>query len=269
MDMTEKKPPPRIWAILVWLALIIGMIWLVIPLMASSQTLSEKTQTPVEIAPPPPRTSTDPFQLYPDGLEFDVYREGSRVGKHKVAFKRDGDQLIVETELRLKVKILFITVYKFVFESTGVWKDGVLQTMKVDINDNGNKSKVDAYSDDDGKFYSTGRKGDFVANAWVYPTNHWNSGVVDSKVVLNTLDGVVGEVDILRRGIETVDTAAGSVVAEKFDYTGLVKDTTVWYDSAGHWVKMVSTTKAGETIEYHCNKCGVVKSQEQAAAKDF
>ncbi len=269
MVMTEKKPPTRLWAILIWTALIIGLIWLAIPRPASSQMREDTSQTVMEVAPPESPKAVDPFQLYPDGIEFDAYRKGSRVGKHKVKFKRDGDQLIVETEFKLKVKILFITAYKFVLESKGVWKDGVLQSLKVDINDNGNKSKVDAYLDDDGKFYSTGRKGGFVANTWVYPTTHWNSGAVDSKVVLNTLDGVLGEVDILRHGIETVDTASGPVDAEKFDYTGQVKDTTVWYDSAGRWVKMVFITKSGETIEYVCSECGIIKDQEQASAKGY
>lgn len=284
MLMNEKKPPTRIWAIVLWLSLIMGMIWLANLRPAASQETdsgqeegaqieSQMTDefippgNPVfmEIAPPQPFAGTDPLELYPDGIEFDAYRKGSRVGKHKVSFERDGDLLIVETEFKLKVKLLFITAYKFLFESTGVWKDGELQTMDVTVDDNGKDTKVDAYlSEEDGQFYVTGRKGDFIASDWVYPTNHWNAGVMDSKVVLNTLNGALANVEIVRHGIETIETKSGREVdAERIEYTGELQDTTVWYDSAGRWVKMVFTTKSGETIEYVCRECGLPEAEEQ------
>lgn len=285
MLMTEKKPPKRVFAIVLWIALIAAMIWLASLRPAASQDgesdapsrenaplesqITDEFVPPgnpvfVEISPPRPFTGPDPMELYPNGLEFDAYRKGSRIGKHKVSFERDGDLLVVETEFKLKVKVLFITAYKFLFESTGVWKDGALQTMDVSVDDNGKDTKVDAYlSDEDGSFYVTGRKGDFIANDWVYPTNHWNAGVVESKVVLNTLNGALANVEILRQGIETVETEQGAVEAERIEYTGDLRDTTVWYDSAGRWVKMVFTTKSGETIEYVCRECGLTDSENQ------
>ena len=260
MLMMEKKPPTRIWALLLWTAIIIGLIWLAIPRQAASQTV-------LEVGPPAPHKSIDPFTLYPKGLEFDVYRKGSRVGRHKVKFKQKNGQLLVESEFKLKVKVLFVTAYKFVFEATGVWVDGALQSMKGDVNDNGKKIKIDASLGEDGKFYTTGKKGDFVANSWVYPTNHWNVGAVDQSVVLNTLTGNLAQVEVVRHGIETVNTEAGPVAAEKFEYTGDLRDTNVWYDSEGRWVKMVFTTKAGETISHVCRECGIVQSMEQASAE--
>ena len=263
MLMTEKKPPTRIWAILIWLTIIIGLIWLAgTPRLASSQTI-------VEVAPAVPHKTVDPFSLYPKGLEFDVYRKGSRVGRHKVKFKKDGDQLIVENEFKLKVKVLFVTAYKFVFEATGTWVDGALQSMKGNVNDNGKKVKIDAYVGEDGRFYTTGKRGAFVANSWVYPTNHWNIGAVDQNVVLNTLNGNLAQVEVVRHGIETVETAVGPVAAEKFEYTGDLRDTNVWYDRRGRWVKMVFTTKSGETISHVCRECGLVQSMEQASADSF
>lgn len=285
MLMTEKKPPKRIYAIVLWITLIAVMIWLASLRPAASQTVESDAKVGedasiesqmtddfvppgnpvfVEIAPPSPFAGADPLELYPDGLEFDAYRKGSRVGKHKVSFQREGGKLVVETEFKLKVKVLFITAYKFLFQSTGVWQDGTLQTIDVSVDDNGKDTKVDAYlSDEDGKFYVTGRKGDFIANDWVYPTNHWNAGVVGSKVVLNTLNGALANVDILRQGIETIETKQGPVDAERIEYTGDLRDTTVWYDRAGRWVKMVFTTKSGETIEYVCRECGLSESTKQ------
>jgi hypothetical protein len=259
MLMTEKKPPTRIGTILVWLILIIGMLWLAIPKQASSQTLMEAGHVASH-------ESADPFKLYPNGIEYDVYRKGKKIGQHKVIFKREDGQLIVDTEFKIKVKIFFVTVYRFIFDVAGTWQDGKLVSMTGEVNDNGKKIKIDAYVDYDGKFYTTGKKGAFVADTWVYPTNHWNIGAVDQSVVLNTLTGNLVKVEVVRHGIETVETVTGPVEAEKFEYTGDLRDINVWYDSEGRWVKMVFTTKAGETIELVCRQCGLVNDLEQASA---
>jgi len=247
------------WAFLLWLALIVGLIWLATPTPASSETV-------VEIAALAPHKAVDPLDLYPTGIEFEVYRKGSRIGRHKVKFKQEGDLLIVENEFKVKVKILFVTAYKFVFDAVGTWKDGALVSMKGDVNDNGKKVKIDAVVKEDGKFYTIGKKGEFIADSWVYPTNHWNVGAVDQSLVLNTLNGNLAEVAVVRHGIETIETVAGPISAEKFEYTGDLRDTNVWYDSEGRWVKMVFTTKSGETIEYVCRECGVTGRPEQASA---
>ncbi|MEQ8735272.1 MAG: DUF6134 family protein [Rhodospirillaceae bacterium] len=270
--MTNKKPPTRMWAILLWVTLILGMIWLASPRTASSQSIDDATEKEVlpenpvlvEMTQPAGRSGTDPFELYPNGLEFDVYRKGNRVGTHEVTFEKDAGSLKVTSKFKLRVKVLFVTAYKFDFESTGLWRDGILQSLVAETNDNGKESSVDAYLSEDGKFYATGRKGPFVTNNWVYPTTHWNVGAVESDVVLNTLNGQLAKVEVLRKGIELVETKeGGSVDAERFEYTGELRDTIVWYDSDGRWVRMKFTTKQGETLDYVCRECGFPGVSEQ------
>ena len=270
--MSKKKPPTRIWAIVLWVALIMGMIWLATPVPASSQSIEDASDSDVisdkpvlvEMSGPVKRSGTNPFELYPNGLEFDVYRKGSRVGTHEVTFENDGNSWKVTSKFKLRVKVLFVTAYRFDFESTGVWRDGILQSLVAETNDNGKESSVDAYLAEDGKFYATGRKGPFVANNWVYPTTHWNVGAVESDVVLNTLNGQLAKVEVLRKGIEPVDTQEdGPVEAERFEYTGELRDTILWYDSDGRWVRMRFTTKQGETLNYVCRECGLPDASEQ------
>lgn len=272
MLMTEKKPPTRAWAILVWMTLIAGLIWLASGPEALSQTRSNSDASmpekiglvEVPVLKPQQRSSTDPFALYPDGLRFDVYRKGSRVGRHTVEFKKDGDVLKVESHFKLKVKILFVTAYKYEFHSLGVWKNGEFQSVKAEINDNGNKQTVDGFVDASGRFFSKGYKGEFVAESWVYPTNHWNVGAVDSDVVLDTLNGRLSKVEILQQGIESIETRNnGAIDAERFEYTGELNDVIVWYDRDGRWVGMKFTTLKGETLTYVCRECGLPDSQDQ------
>jgi len=274
--MTDKKHASRVWVIVLWLTIIAGLIWLAAPRSASSQEASDAVaedastipEEPimVQVGPKQPHEPIDPLELYPEGLEFNVYRKGSRVGRHKVEFETEDGELRVRSHFKLKVKVLFVTAYKFEFESLGVWRDGVLQSMTAETNDNGKESSVEAYLAEDGKFYATGRKGSYIADKWVYPSNHWNIGAVDSSVVLNTINGQLAQVEVFGRGIDTVETASGPVDAERFDYTGELEATSVWYDRDGRWVRMVFTTRQGETLEYVCKECGLGESEQQLSA---
>jgi hypothetical protein len=272
MLMTEKKPPTRAWAILVWMTLIAGLIWLASGPEALSQTPASSEASMIEntglvevpVLKPLQRSSADPFVLYPDGLKFDVYRKGARVGRHTVEFTKDGDDLKVKSRLKLKVKVLFVTAYKYEFNAIGVWRDGEFRSVNAEINDNGNESSVEAFVNATGQFYSKGRKGEFVAESWLYPTNHWNVGAVDSDIVLDTLTGQMSNVEILRQGIEPLETRKnGTIDAERFEYTGELKDVIVWYDRDGRWVGMKFTTKKGETLTYVCRECGLSGAQDQ------
>ncbi len=276
MLMSQKKPTNRVWVFVLWLAIIVGLIILATPRPASSQEVGEGGEeavqgTPedpviVQVGPKQPHKDIDPLTLYPDGLEFDVYRKGTRVGRHKVEFEMEDGQLRVRSHFKLKVKLLFITAYKYEFEAIAYWRDGVLQSLTSETNDNGEESSVEAYRAEDGTFYSTGRKGTFVGDEWVYPSNHWNVRAVDSSVVLNSINGQLAKVEVLGRGIETIETKSGPIAAERFEYTGELRDTEVWYDRDGRWVGMRFTTKQGETLQHVCRECGLPEEAQQISA---
>ena len=272
MLMTEKKLPTRAWLTLAWITLVSGLVWLSSVPEALSQTppdsIGPKRESiglvEVPVFKPQQRSRADPLALYPDGLRFDVYRKGARVGRHTVEFKKDGDSLKVKSHLKLKVKVLFVTVYKYEFHSVGVWQDGEFQSVKAKINDNGKEQTVDGSVDASGRFFSKGYKGEFVSESWVYPTNHWNVGAVDSDVVLDTLNGKLSKVKILQQGIESIETRKNGVIeAERFEYTGELKNVLVWYDRDGRWVGMKFTTNKGETLTYVCRECGLSVAQGQ------
>ena len=195
----------------------------------------------------------NPTALYGGGIDFDVYREGKKVGYHKVRFDRDGRDLLVSSEFHLKIRVLFLTAFEYLYQAEGRWRDGHLQHLEAAVNDNGTKMSVEAE-----------RSGDLVAvasadgtvteRAPIYPTNHWNASVLPETRVINTLTGKINDVAIERRGRETVATEAGEVSATRYAYTGDL-EADVWYDDAGRWVKLRFTARDGSVIEYACRCC--------------
>lgn len=206
--------------------------------------------------------SADPLDLYGPAIDFDVFRKGNRVGFHHVRFERFGDELRVSTTFRVEVGLLFFTAYRYVYRSDSLWRDGRLMQLRATVNDNGKRSRVEVAHTGSA---ITIRAGDAGAafDGTLYPTNHWNSGVLGQTRVLNTLTGRINDVRIVPQGREAVHTERGRIMATRYAYTGEL-DATVWYDDAGRWVKLRFAGRDGAVIEYRCRRCQGTISPEAA-----
>ena len=198
----------------------------------------------------------DPVSLYGEQIVFDVKRNGTRVGTQTVTFKNTPDQSVkVGVALELAVKFLGITVYRYDYRSDAIWRDGLLVQLSSKQNDDGEVSEVRVVTSEDG-LRVEGPKGVVVAAADLFPTNHWNPGVIGSRQVIDTLNGSLAEVTITNEGRETITAQGKAISATRFVYRGDVNPT-VWYDDRGRWVKFKFVAKDGSEIEYECRKCGL------------
>lgn len=204
-------------------------------------------------ATPPNADPVDPLALYGPAIEFDVYRKGSRVGFHRVRFARAGDAVVATTRFKLSVDFLFFTAYRFAYESVARWHGGQMVSLRATADDNGDHTAVRATLSGDAVAID-GPKGKTRAPAPLYPTSHWNAGVLGEDRVLNTLTGRVNAVAIAPVGREDVVTERGPVAATRYAYGGEL-ETEVWYDEAGRWVKMRFAARDGSAIDYVCRRC--------------
>jgi hypothetical protein len=197
--------------------------------------------------------NVDPFELYGDEVRFDVYRDGNKVGFHRVWFGKRGTDLTVENKFRIEIKVLFLTAYSYQYSSEARWRAGQLLQIAAQVDDDGATSQVSAALDDD-RMKVNGSAGRYTAEATLYPTNHWNVEVLRQKQVLNTLTGQLNSVRIEAAGRELVATEFGEALATRYAYKGDL-ETEAWYDDAGRWVKLRFQARDGSTIEYVCRRC--------------
>lgn len=195
----------------------------------------------------------DPVALYGGSIEFDVFREGTKVGFHRTRFDADGAELSVTSTFELRIDVLFFTAYRYAYRSQARWRQGRLLTLTAEVSDDGKTSSLAVRRDGRHLIVRNGQAVDRVA-APMFPTNHWNAAVLAETKVLNTLTGRVNRVRIEPRGDEAVATERGDVKATRYAYTGELA-TEVWYDNAGRWVKMRFKGTDGSTIEYVCQRC--------------
>ena len=196
--------------------------------------------------------------LYGSTLSFDVYRNGDLVGYQNVTFSQKDDALAVDIDFRLTIEALYITFYEMTYTSDSLWKNDELVSLKSRTDQNGKVTTVEARADN-GKLEVDGPNGKASAPLGIYPTDHWNAGVIDATKLVNTINGHINDVRLVRKGEDKVPTERGPVEATHYKYTGEIQND-VWYDAEGRWVQMQFKGGDGSTIEFRCRKCFPVKS---------
>jgi len=198
--------------------------------------------------------SPNPLIVYGDEIVFDVMRNGETIGEHIVTFLPTEEGLSVHSRLRIDIKFLGLTVYKYRYVSRSIWGGGRLLYLNASVDDDGNRHNV-AVRHLNGRLQITGPDGRKSASPNAFPTNHWNVLVLRSDHVINTITGKLNRVRIERVGDATVTTNAGPRDATHYRYTGDL-DADVWYDRMDRWVKLRFGVKDGSVVEYMCKRCG-------------
>ncbi len=180
-------------------------------------------------------------------IAFDVYRDGAELGHHKVSFRREADDLHVEIDIQLEVRLLFLTVFSYSHRNHEVWRDGRLVAIETETNDDGTTYWMRGRSTTGG-FAVDGSGGRFLAPADVMPTSYWNPKTVEMSRLLDTQHGRLIEVEIAPAGVESVAFAGQPVEARRYSMTGdLTLD--LWYTQQGDWAK-TSFEARGASVVY-------------------
>lgn len=192
--------------------------------------------------------------LYGGEIRFDILRDGEKVGHHLVQFAPKADGIEVTSRSEIEVTLLFLTAYRFGYQSIEHWRDGSLVRLHAATNDNGDFTSIEAKREGERLKVTTN------GTAWqgppqLLPTTHWNMAQTRTPAVLNTLTGKLNQVRVSDAGLETVILDDGPRQARRFVYSG---DLSVesWYDLDGRWVMLRFPAKDGSTIEYLCSSCG-------------
>ncbi len=182
---------------------------------------------------------------------YEILRNGSPVGTHRVDLKRQPRYTEVRAQTRIDIRLLGLSLYRFLYTAEELWDEQGLLRLTVSLDDDGKQSRLDGERSD-GVFRWTVDGGETRRQPLpVFPTNHWNSGILAQRQVLNTLTGKLNIVDI-----SPADPEPGFDGARTFRYRGELQLTS-WYDRRGNWLGMRFEGEDGATIEYRCRDCPV------------
>ncbi len=192
-----------------------------------------------------------------DGLlAFEVWRDGSRIGTHRLTFASTGGRLTVDIDIHLAVDIAMITVYRYVHRNRETWQDGRLVGMESTTDDDGTPNKVLATPSEralaiDGTRFRGAVPGEML------PTTYWRRDTVERSRLISSQDGRIFDVAVTPLGPDKVTVAGREVAAERYAMRGDL-DLDLWYDGKGEWVKLTFAASDGSMIEYRrVNPAGI------------
>lgn len=210
----------------------------------------------------------NPLDLYDTKHWFEIYRNGDLVGEHQTRFEQNETGWTVSSDMKIEITFLGFTAYSFTYAAQEKWQNSELDMLEVRINDDGEKEEFTAERTPEGVTIKLLGE-DIIHDSPLITTNHWKYKVVTQNEVLNTLTGNVNRVLIADMGWEQVPVANGEVKAKRYEYSGDLTDTTVWYDEQGRWIKLAFKARDGSDIEYLCQTCSQspsFQSNQQSSA---
>lgn len=196
-----------------------------------------------------------PFRPFPAraqasrDIHFRALHRGSPSGEHSIAFRLDGDRLVVTTHIEIAVKVLFFTAFRFRHDAEEVWQAGRLASVKSTTNDNGTLLQVSGSAAGDG-FRLLGEDGPFLASAQLLTSDTlWDYRLVRETRLIDVQHG--NEVGLVAKllGEEEVATPQGPVRAGRYQVITPHYAGSLFYDGDGRWVKGL-IEQQGEILEY-------------------
>ena len=188
--------------------------------------------------------------LAPDGLalEFRVLRDGVEIGHHRVRFAHRDSVFIVETEIRIAVTFLFVTLYRYELDARETWRDGRLIALASTTNDDGDPYEVSAVANGETISVEAGANS-WTAPATVVPASLWRRDMARGTLLLGVEQGERLAVAFDEVGRETVAARGGEVEATHVVVSGgLERD--LWYDGDGMLVHLRLVGRDGSNIVY-------------------
>ena len=178
-------------------------------------------------------------------VNFDIIRKNKIIGNHEIIFSRNENEVIVETNINIKVKLLFIQAYKFSHESKEIWKDNNFIKFKghTDFEDE-REYFIEGYEDEN-NFYATGMDGKLILDKNIIPSNFWNMDVLKQDEIFDIQKGIVRKIEVKKLGNEDITIKNKKINCQKYILNASVNpkdkgpfpEYTFWYNQNNELMK--------------------------------
>jgi hypothetical protein len=181
--------------------------------------------------------------------EFQVLRNSSPIGHHRVIVRSEGLRSEVDVDIELRVKAAgFLTLYRYLHQSREIWEGDRLVSLQSTTDNDGRQEYLNAQAGADGlQVDGSGYRG--VLPADTMPTSYWRRDFLRRATIMDSQDGRRLDLAVRPLQSELASVARNEVPAQRYQLSGDV-DLTLWYGRDGRWVKTAFTARDGSQIEY-------------------
>lgn len=169
-------------------------------------------------------------------IGFNILRNGVKVGEHHLTFTQNGDQLQMDMEAALVVKVAGIAVFRYNANATEHWSGTNFCGVNSKVNHDGTPFEVHASPIPGGFAVRSTKAGNYqyTGTPTMMPLTYWNKAMLDS-MILNIETGRHYPAFVSSPGWNYLNAAdGGKLQAQRFDVTGKLHFS-VWYDQQLQW----------------------------------
>lgn len=171
----------------------------------------------------------------PRALAFAVFRNGTRIGEHRVSFTGDGATLTAATDAVMTVRLGPVPLFRYHHKAVETRDDGAFATLETSTVTNGKTEHVVAERTGAGVRID-GPSGRVTLGSDVNPLTHWNPRVLAGPL-FNPQTGRIMKVRTTRVS-PTHWTIRGEAEIDDL------------YDGAGAWQSLKGKLEDGSMVEY-------------------
>lgn len=180
-------------------------------------------------------------------LMFTAYRDGSRLGLHRIDFSTADGRLAVDIEIAFDVKLVVVPVYRYRHKNREIWEDGRLISLDSETDDNGEAYRVKVVREDD-RLLVDGAEGRLDLPGDIPTTSYWNEATIERGEWIDTQKGTLVRSTVTKLPEEPVSVEGRRVQATRYDLEGDIT-CSLWY-ADGRWVRLLFLTEDGSEIAY-------------------
>jgi hypothetical protein len=178
---------------------------------------------------------------------FTVLSDGQPIGRHLIAFEREGDRVEIQEATEIEVSLATIPLYTFEHQAHQLWRNG--RAVRIDATTNDNGERLDITVRDTGEGYVrtvNGRVDRFDDSASVLAL--WNKETFDHDAFFSAVEDKVLKASFKYLGTDDIILAGQPVQTQHYRMLG-DEEHELWFDMAGHLAK-VAFRRYGTTVEY-------------------
>lgn len=152
-------------------------------------------------------------------LNFTVRKSGTDIGEYSVRFAERDGALIVEIETSIRVRFAFVTVYRYTQRARETWRNGTLQALESDVDDNGTQYKISAVQRD-GRLVVDGHAEKLDLAPGTLPLSYWNYRLMRESRAFDLQWGSLADIEVVPLGSETRAVGGAIVPARRYNMKG-------------------------------------------------
>ena len=193
-------------------------------------------------------TGVFPAHAELNAWNFRVLLDGREIGRHQFTLRGTGEERELRSEARFDVRVLYVSVYRYLHEAVERWNGNCLQSLVSRTESNGESRSVSAAAR--GNRLAVERlEGRDEHEGCVMSFAYWNPQILNARRLLNSQTGELLPVTVTPRSEETVAVRGAPRTAQRYRISAPGLEIDVWYADIS-WVALEAPAAGGRRLRY-------------------